>query len=127
MRYELKIIIRIAVPALNVDHALSICISIIGRMRWSQMDGRLVKWQFDVVREDASRQARHQLAHLVLVGGVNYIVVDDDIVAEKVGRLRHVLVETTDHGSQMNHLSWFVLFKELFDLFPVAIYSEVLL
>ena len=75
------------------------------------MDGRLVKRQLDVVRKDARRQTRHQLAHLVLVRRVDHVVVDDDVVAEKVGHLGHVLVETTDHGGEMDHLGRLVSFE----------------
>lgn len=72
------------------------------------MDGRLIKGKLNVVRKDARRQAGHQLAHLVLVGRVNHIIIDEDVVTEKVGCLGHVLVETTDHGGQVNNLSRFV-------------------
>lgn len=85
------------------------------------MDGRLIKRQLDVIRKDARRQTSHQLAHLKLVRRVDDIIIDDNVVAEKVGHLRHVFVQSSHHGGQMNHLSGFVAFKECFDLLCIAI------
>ena len=85
------------------------------------MDHRLVDRIGGLVREDARRQAAHHLLDVVLVGGLEHVIVDVDVLAEKIDVLAHVLEQAADHGCQVDHVCGLVLVKDGLGLLPVAV------
>lgn len=54
-------------------------------MRQTEVNLGLVQGVCDLVREDACRQARHDLLGLLEVGSVEDVIVDNEIVTEERG------------------------------------------
>ena len=81
---------------LDVHESLSVGVSEVGLMRGSEVDLCLVEGVLYLVGEDAGGEAGYELADLVLVGGLEHVVVDEQVVPQEGQLLTHVAEKTTD-------------------------------
>merc|ERR1719361_3052642 len=82
-------------------------------MWWTIVNHGLVNWIGCLVWEDASGKTRNNFLDFELMTQRKNIVVDGHIDSEKLQICFHVTIKTTDFGSQMNNMSWSMLFEYL--------------
>ena len=75
------------------------------------MNHRLVDRVGGLVGEDTRRKTRNQFLHLELTAQFHHIHVHNDVVIVELHLVIHVVEQTTDLGSQMDHICWLVLLK----------------
>ena len=68
----------------DVDHALRVGVPLVTGVRGSVVHHGLVDGVGGLVGEDARRETRHQLLHLVDPAALHDIVVDENVLAEKL-------------------------------------------
>lgn len=68
---------------LHIHHPLRVCITKVTLVRRPGVDLIFVQGVLDLVGEDASRKTGDELRCVVGVGGVQDVVVDEDVVSEE--------------------------------------------
>lgn len=81
---------------LNINQPLSMGISKVTLMRWPKVDFGLVERIVNLVREDAGGETRDELGDFVLMRGLEDVVVYEEVLAEEVELVFHVLEEAAD-------------------------------
>jgi hypothetical protein len=71
------------IPVSNINHPFSIGISEVALMGRSKMDLGLVQRVRDVIWEYTRRQARDHFGYSELVCKMEYVVIDEHVVAEE--------------------------------------------
>ena len=69
---------------LHIDHSLRVRIAEVGVMWRAEVYLGLIQWVCNLVRKDTRGETADDFAHAVVVRGVKYIVVDEDVVAQEV-------------------------------------------
>lgn len=81
----------------DVDHTLRVGVPLVADVRGAVVDHGLIDGVGGLVGEDARRQARHQLLHLVDPAALHHVVVDQDVLAEKL----HLVLEVAEQPSYL--------------------------
>jgi len=98
-RGEVASVLLVVSAVHDIDHALGVRVTVVGVVRRTLMNHGLVNGVRGLVRENAGRQARNDLLDTKLLGVVQDVVVDEQVVAEVVEISSHVAEETANLGS----------------------------
>mmetsp|Transcript_19044 Transcript_19044/g.41401 ORF Transcript_19044/g.41401 Transcript_19044/m.41401 type:complete len:324 (+) Transcript_19044:70-1041(+) len=103
----------------GVDHALGICVSLVGVMGRSVVNHSLIDGEGRLVWEDARAQHADELFDFVDPAAFHDVVVHDDVFAIKLHLLGHVGKEAANLGGQVNNMGRLVLFENRLGRFSV--------
>ena len=70
-------------PVSDVDHPLSVGVSEVALVGWSEMDFGLVQRIRDAIWENARRQTRDHFGHSELVCVMEYVVINEHVVSQE--------------------------------------------
>ena len=79
-------------PVLNVNETLCVRVAEVGLVREAQVDLSLIERVFDLVWIYAGREAGYNLLYFEIVRSVQDIVVDENVVPQKVELLEPILI-----------------------------------
>lgn len=81
---------------LDIHESLSVSVTEVALVGRTEMDLGLVKRVLDLIGEDTGGETRDELGDLVLVGGFEDVVVDEEVITEEGELLSHVSEKTSD-------------------------------
>ncbi len=96
----------------DINHALGVSVGAVREVWRTVVHHGLVDGVRGLVREDTSRETGDELLHLVLVRALDNVVVHGEVIVVELNGILHVAEETTDKGSQVNHVSGSVLLEQ---------------
>lgn len=68
---------------LHINHTLRVGIAKVTLVRRADVNLGLIKGVLHLVGEHACRETRHHLLHVVLVGCMQNVIVDEDVVSQE--------------------------------------------
>lgn len=89
----------------DIDHSFGVRIAKVGTVRRPKMHHLLIDWIGGLVGKDACRQARDAFFDFVLFSQQEDVVIDGQVGAQKLEIVLEISKQSTNHGSQMNHIS----------------------
>ena len=77
---------------MNVNETLRVRVAEVRLVREAKVNLRLIEWVFDLVWIYAGREAGDNLLHFEIVRSVQDIIVDENVVPQKVELLEPILI-----------------------------------
>ena len=111
----------------HLDHTLGVGVSFVGIVWRTRMNHGFIDGVGRLVREDARRKTRNELLHLELTAQLHHVHVHDNVIIVKLHLVGHVIEQTSDLSSQVNHISRLVFFKNSTGCFTVSKYHETVI
>jgi hypothetical protein len=100
------------VPVLNIDHTFCIGIAKVRVVRRPIVDHGFIYGIGGLIGEDAGRKTGYDFADFKFPRAFQDIIIHEEVVTEERCRLFHVLKESTDTSSEMEHMGWLILGKD---------------
>ena len=104
----------------RIDQPFGVGVSFVTGMWWSIVQHGLVDGIGCLVGEDTGTEKGDQFLDLVNAAALHNVVIDENILAKEFDLLAHVGKQTSDLGSQVDHVSGLLRFENGFGGFSIA-------